>query len=245
MKLFMGRRLRLLWIGCTVVCCSVVQAQTNSYVASWLGIPVVDVTATVQVADTVIHAIYTAKTRSWFDPIYPVDNRYDVTCTADYCYPVGYSKQIIEKGNESSFSAAYDFIAGLVEYSNGLQRIFPQGFHNLLSSLLWVERHNWLGGERQDIQVEIEGSLWHVSLYCREIVEEATGSTAEVEVVFEALIGGEPVLSHTDIVTHRLPGFGRKMVFFIQLEHKLIDAIEVGRPPFRVRATRVTSTGAD
>ena len=229
-----------LWIWSMVIC-SVLAGQSNSYIVSWLGIPVVDITVTIEPEDTVIQGIYTAKTRKWFDPIYAIDNRYNITCgTANY-YPLNYAKQIIEKGNESSFSAAYNINDGLTDYSNGLQRTFPLGYYNLLSSLMWVERRNWMEGERHDIRVEIEGTLWHVALHCREIIKQATGSTAEIEALFVTPVAGEPVLSHTDIVTHRLPVVGNKMVFFIQLERKLIEVIEFGRPPFLVRATLVSS----
>jgi hypothetical protein len=229
-----------LWIWCTTVC-SVLEGQNNNYVVSWLGIPVVDITVTIEPGDTVIQGIYTAKTRKWFDPIYSVDNRYNITCDASNYYPLKYAKQIIEKGNKSSFSSDYKVGDGLTDYSNGLQRTFPVGYYNLLSSLLWVERRNWLEGERHDIRIEIEGTLWHVALHCRKISKEAAGSKAEIEALFVAQVAGEPVLSHTDIVTHRLPVVGNKMVFFMQLEHKLVEAIEFGRPPFLVRATLVSS----
>ena len=241
MKPLKNKGYLILWIWCTVVCCPVLQGQSNSYTVTWLGIPVVDVTVVIEPGDTVLQGLFTAKTRPWFDTIYAVDNRYNIVCSASDYYPFNFSKQIIEQGNETSFSAAYQAAAGSVEYSNGLQRIFPRGYYNLFSSLLWVEQRTWLAGERLDMRVEIEGTLWHVALHCREIIETPAGSTAEIEVLFKARVGGEPVLSRTDIVTHKLPAVDRKMVFFVQLEDKLIEVIEFGRPPFMVRAALVSS----
>ncbi len=230
-----------LWIWCTVICCSALVGQSNSYTVTWLGIPVVDVTVAVEPGDTVLQGLFTAKTRPWFDPIYAVDNRYSVACSTDGNFPLNYTKHINEQDQESSFSTAYHVGTGAVEYSNGLRRIFPRGYHNLLSSLLWVERRDWRAGERLDIRVEIEGTLWQVAIHCREIIAASAGPTAEIEVLFKARVGGEPVLSHTDIVTHKLPAVDRKMVFFVQLDGKLIEAIEFGRPPFLVRAALVSS----
>ena len=239
MKTHNGWALRYLWICCLVVCCSSAQGQGNNYLVTWLGIPIVDITVAVEPADSLIQGIYTAKTRSWFEPFYPVDNRYTISCAVGNYLPVHYAKLIIEKGNTSSFSTAYLTELGQADYSNGLQRLFPPDYHNLFSSLLWVEQHDWQAGERLDINVEIEGTLWHVATHCREIIAAKAGPLAEIEVKFVATIAGEPVLSHTDIVTHRLPAVGHKMIFFVQIAEQLVKTIEFGRLPFQVRATLV------
>lgn len=235
------QRYIVLWVWCVLVSIPKVQAQSNEYLVTWLGIPVVDVTVTLTPQDTVILGRYTAKTRSWFDPIYPVDNRYNIICDAVSFSPSNYSKQIIEKGIETSFSVAYNAEQGVADYSNGLRRNFPKGYYNFFSSMLWIERRSWLKGERHDIQIEIEGTLWQVEVHCRKIVEQATGPQAEIEVNFVATVAGEPVLSYTDIVTHKLAKVGRKMIFFVQLNGQLIEAIEFGRPPFMVRAVLIPS----
>ena len=211
--------------------------QARSYTVSWLGVPVVDVTiaATGRTEGNVGH--YRAVTRRWFDTIYALDNHYEVQLQQGQPGPATYWKKILERGNWDSLSVAYDETRGQAVYSNGLQRRWQAGDHNLFSALMWVEQHDWSSGEAHELRVEVEGVTWQVNVACDTVLAaEGPEADARVTVTFGEILRGEPVLSTTDMLTHLLPGEGRQLRLSLNLEIGQIRWIELGRLPFVIRA---------
>lgn len=213
-------------------------AQSLSYTVSWLAIPVVDVTISIARTDTSIHGIYSARTRPWFEKLYPVDNRYDIWAARSSGLPVRYEKHIVERNRDKYFWAQYDEDAQRVVYANSLERPWQAGMHTLFSALLWVQHHAWEEDERQDLLVEVEGVVWQVTTRCTQVVPSAgeRGAQAEVLVRFEGQEYGEPVLSRTDMVTYMLPGKGHQLKFGLDLDRHQIQWVTFGSIPFQVRA---------
>ena len=215
----------------------VMSAQERVYTVSWLGIPVVDVGVNVRENTGGMDIVYTAKTRSWFDPIYALDNRYEVHLPAGGTSPSTYRKQIVERGHQDSLAATYRLSTGEVVYSNGIVREWNEGDHNLFSALTWLERRPWRRGEKHTIPVEVEGVTWEVLVECYDVAE-VDGAPPEclLLVTFVRVLRGEPVLSSTDMLTHLLPGVGNKLRLGLDSKRLQIRWVKLGRAPFVVRA---------
>ena len=213
-------------------------AQSLSYTLSWLAIPVVDITIQTTQTDTSIHGVYHARTRPWFEKLYPVDNRYDIWAARPSGSPLRYEKHIVERNRDVHFSAQYDEDGQRVVYANGLERPWQPGMHTLFSALLWVQQHPWEENERQDLLVEVEGVVWQVTTRCTQVIPSTgeLGARAEVLVRFEGQEYGEPVLSRTDMVTYMLPGKGHELKFGLDLDRHQILWVTFGSIPFQVRA---------
>lgn len=224
----------LLWVCCWL---QPAAGQARSYTVSWLGVPVVDVTITVTENHEGTVGHYRAVTRRWFDTFYALDNDYEVELLQGLPGPSTYWKKVLERGNRDSLSVAYDAARGRAVYSNGLERRWQTGDHNLFSALMWVERHGWASGEAHELQVEVEGVTWHVTVTC-DAVLAAEGPEADVRVtvIFGEILRGEPVLSTTDMLTHLLPGKGHQLRLSLNPESRQIRWIELGRKPFVIRA---------
>lgn len=213
-------------------------AQSLSYTVSWLAVPVVDITIHTTRSDTSMHGTYHARTRPWFDKLYPVDNRYDIWTAGISGSPLRYEKHIMERNSNTHFWAQYEEEGQRVVYANSLERPWQAGMHTLFSALLWVQHHPWEEDEHQDLLVEVEGVVWQVTTRCIKFVPSAgeLGARAEVLVRFEGQEYGEPVLSRTDMVTYMLPGKGHQLKFGLDLDRHQIQWITFGSIPFQVRA---------
>ena len=215
----------------------VTQGQQRSYTVTWLGIPIVDVGVNVLENSKGTDATYSAITRGWFDPIYSLDNRYEIHLPKGEASPASYHKWIMEKGHLDSLAATYRPDNGEVVYSNGIVRNWNRGDHNFFSALIWLERRHWKAGERHVMAVEIEGVTWEVLVECREVVEvNEMPSEYLLQVTFTGVMRGEPVLSRTDMLTHMLPGVGHKLMLSLDSKRLQILWIKLGRVPFIVRA---------
>ncbi len=213
-------------------------AQSLRYTVSWLAIPVVDVTIHTTRSDTSIHGSYHARTRPWFNKLYPVDNRYDIWMASSSGPPLRYEKHIVERNRDKHFWAEFEEDAQRVVYANGLERPWQAGMHTLFSALLWVQHHPWEADERQDLLIEVEGVVWRVTTRCTQVVPsvDELGARAEVLVRFEDQEYGEPVLTSTDMVTYMLPGKGHQLKMGLDLDRQQIRWVTFGTIPFQVRA---------
>lgn len=236
----MFRRVR--WLsGATLVLLQLLPAvawgQQRSYAVTWLGIPVVDVGVSVSENANGTNATYSAITRSWFNSVYSVDNRYEIHLPKGEATPSSYHKWIVEKGHRDSLSASYRPEEGEAVYSNGIVREWREGDHNFFSALVWLERRHWQAGERHVLPIEIEGVTWEVLVECLEVVAvDGTPSEYLLQVTFTKVIRGAPVLSSTDMLTHMLPGVGHKLKLSLDSKKLQILWIKVGRIPFVVYA---------
>ncbi|UCD39233.1 MAG: DUF3108 domain-containing protein [Fidelibacterota bacterium] len=215
-----------------------VLAQSLSYTVSWLGIPVVDVTIMVSERDTSIQAEYHAKTRSWFDSIYAVDNRYWIEVDPVTFSPRYYRKQILERGRADSLWVRYPPQVPQVTYSNGIERAWVNDTHTLFSALLWVQHYDWELDEELRLPIEVEGVLWEAGVECVDVIPSRKSGIQSVEVKarFERRVAGEPVLSTTDILTYILPGVGHRLNVALDPVEDEVKWIEFGAAPFVVRA---------
>lgn len=217
-------------------------AEPVVYTLSWLGIPIVDVTITMEMGDTLIHGLYRASTRPLFDKVYAVDNLYEIWVRSESHRPVRFSKTILEKGRQKTFWAQYQSDPQKIIYANGLERKWSDDNHTLFSALLWVQHHPWKEGEDRDILVEVEGVTWLVNVHCVEVERARVNGglgQAEIDVLFRNISFGEPVLSTTDILTHMLPGEGHHLKFGLDLDHQEVLWAEYGSRPFLVKAERI------
>lgn len=211
--------------------------QARNYTVAWIGVPVVDVSIAVSEEPEGTVGRYGAVTRRWFDAIYALDNHYEVLLQKGQPGPATYRKRVLERGNRDSLFVTYDESRGRAFYSNGLERRWQAGDHNLFSALLWVERHGWVSGEAHQLRVEVEGVTWQVSVTCDTVLAAGgPDADARVTVTFGEILGGEPVLSTTDMLTHLLPGKGHRLRLSLNLESRQIRWIELGRQPFVIRA---------
>lgn len=219
----------------------VAAAQTRTYTVSWLGLPVVDVTITHSVQDSLRNSHYQARTRPWFNSFYSVDNQYWIFQDTLSGQLVRYRKQIKERTRRREFEARYRFDIGQVVYSNGATRPLEPGDQSLLSALQWVESHSWETGQQRELVVEVEGVFWLVSARCEEVRQrdDSLSTVARVTARFERQLRGEPVLSSTDLLTALLPGPGHELRFELDLERRLVLSLEFGSLPFVVRARLV------
>ncbi|MFC1543333.1 DUF3108 domain-containing protein [Candidatus Neomarinimicrobiota bacterium] len=231
--------LRRAWVVLGMLCLPLLlPAQSLSYTVSWLGVPVVDVTITMTESDSSNHAGFHARTRSWFDRFYSVDNRYRIWVEPIGGYPIRYEKSILERGQADSLWAQYEQGRQRVVFANGLERPWREDTHALFSALLWIQKHNWTIGEEQDLLVEVEGVVWRVSSRCLDELNagNSMGPIVEMQARFEQQLYGEPVLSTTDILTHMLPGEGHRLRFGLDLERDEVRWIAFGTGIFQVRA---------
>ena len=204
---------------------------------AWIGVPVVDVSIAVSENPAGTLGNYSAVTRRWFNAIYALDNHYEVQLQPGLPGPATYRKRVLERGNRDSLFVVYDEILGRAIYSNGLEREWQAGDHNLFSALMWVERHSWVSGEAHELRVEVEGVTWQVTVNCDTVLAaEGPEADARVTVTFGKILRGEPVLSTTDMLTHLLPGKGHQLRLSLNLETRQIRWIELGRQPFVIRA---------
>lgn len=219
----------------------VAAAQTRTYVVSWLGLPVVDVTIEHSPQDGMRQSHYRARTRRWLNSFYSVDNQYWIYQDTLSGQLVRYRKQIHERERKREFEAQYRFDLGQVVYSNGATRLLEQGDQGLFSALQWVESYSWKTGQQHELMVEVEGVIWLVSAWCEEVRQKAgpVSTVARVTARFERQLRGEPVLSSTDVLTALLPGAGHEMRFELDLERGLVLSLEFGSLPFVVRARLV------
>ncbi|UCH09822.1 MAG: DUF3108 domain-containing protein [Fidelibacterota bacterium] len=213
-------------------------AQSLSYTVSWLGIPVVDVDITTVKQDSNHQVIYRAKTRPLFDPLYSVDNSYSVLLEPQTGQLLYYEKEILERKKYDHLWARYDRSSHRILYSNGLERSWQEGNHNLFSALQWVQQHHWQLNEKQQLVIESEGIFWEVGLVCTEMksTQQSDDSQVEVQAIFEKKLAGEPVLSSTDILTLVLPGEGNILRMGLNPSRTIVSWIEWGTSPFHVRA---------
>ena len=218
-----------------------VQAQTRTYVVSWLGLPVADVTIEHSHQDSLRQSHYRARTRTWLNSFYSVDNQYWIFQDTLTGQVVRYRKQILERNRRREFEARYRFDLGQVVYSNGATRPLEPGDQGLFSALQWVESYGWQSGQEQELVVEVEGVFWQVLAWCEEVRQSADSLSAVALVTarFERQLRGEPVLSSTDVLTALLPGPEHELRFELDLERRLVLALEFGSLPFVVRARLV------
>ena len=216
-------------------------AQTRTYTVSWLGLPVVDVTITQSLEDSLRNSHYQARTRPWFNSFYTVDNQYWIFQDTLTGQLVRYRKQIRERNRRREFEAQYRFDIGQVVYANGATRPLEPGDQGLFSALQWVESNSWKTGQQRELVVEVEGVFWLVSARCEEVreMDDSAATVARVTARFERQLRGEPVLSSTDVLTALLPGQGHELRFELDLERRLVLSLEFGSLPFVVRARLV------
>lgn len=209
------------------------------YTVSWLGVPVVDVTIDTGEDEFGHYTEYQAQTRSWFNRIYSVDNRYRIWVDDAREHPLRYKKWILEQGNRDSLLARFDLKnpPGAI-YSNGAELPWTPERQTFFSALVWLQHHNWEVDERHVLEIEVEGVIWEVELICQSSIGDDSGDTDNVvvEANFLDRLQGQPVLTTTDVLTYMLPGEGNHVQFGLDMQHDLILWAEFGSWPLLVRA---------
>ncbi len=235
--------MRHLAAACAAVWSLLPATEPLEYTVTWLGVPVVDITIRHSENAGPPHLEYHARTRSWFDRFYSVDNRYRIWVDPATGEPTRYEKDVLERGRRDDLWARFDADSRTITYANGLHRPWPAGTHTLFSALLWMQRHPWSLDEQQPLQVEVEGVTWQVSARCTALVpaDQPNGPLEVLEAHFEARVSGEPILSTTDILTAMLPGKGHRLRLGVDPDRQEAVWVEFGPKPFQVRAKLVSS----
>lgn len=214
-------------------------SQPLEYTVSWMGVPVVDVTIDTSEDEHGRYTEYQAQTRTWFNRIYSVDNRYRIWVDDAHERPVRYKKWILERGNRDSLLARYDLKnpPGAI-YSNGAKLPWTPKRQTFFSALVWLQHHDWELKERHVLEVEVEGVIWEVELICQSSIGDDTGDMINVVIVahFRDRLQGKPVLATTDVLTYMLPGEGNQLQFGLDMQNDLILWAEFGSWPLLVRA---------
>ncbi len=235
--------MRRLVAACAAVWSLLPAADSLAYTVSWLGVPVVDVTIRHLEDPGPPHVEYRARTRSWFDRFYSVDNRYSIWLDPATGAPARYEKEVLERGRRDDLWALFDKDSRTITYANGLHRPWPPGAHTLFSALLWLQKHPWSLDEELPLQVEVEGVFWRVSTRCTALIPtgQPADTLAVLEARFEERVSGEPVLSTTDVLTAMLPGKGHRLRIGVDPARQEVVWVEFGPRPLQVRAKLVSS----
>ncbi len=235
--------MRRLVAACAAVWSLLPAAEPLEYPVTWLGVPVVDVTISRLEDHGAPHLEYRARTRSWFDRFYSVDNRYRIWVDPVTGEPARFEKDVLERGRPDDLWARFDADSRTITYANGLHRPWPPGTHTLFSALLWLQKHPWSLEEELPLQVEVEGVVWQVSTRCTALVpgDLSSDTLAVLEARFEERVSGEPVLSTTDVLTAMLPGKGHRLRIGVDPARQEVVWVEFGPRPLQVRAKLVSS----
>lgn len=205
-----------------------------------MKIPVLNVSISSNIQGDVWTGRYQASIKSAFSYIYDINNIYEIRAEPNTWYPLEYVKRINEGKHHETQRFTYNLSRNSLTLPTGASVPFPGGTHSLFSSMLWAQHHNWTVGESKEMNVEIDGRRWRISLHC---IESATlrnygepAQTQLVEAKFIEPVGGKTMDRRTDYLSANIAAKGRVLRFWIDTDKDLIYQIFVPMGPFSVKA---------
>jgi hypothetical protein len=194
--------------------------MTIEYEASYIGVPLLDMTLTWMENDSTIAITYDNQLKPFIAFFHPIHNIYRVEFKRDSFEPLFWSKQIAEGELVFNLSASRSKDGTRVTYSNQEIRTWPEGCFTVFSAT------HMLASKANDpeffptrIQVLIDGELWEadVNRYTREAPHPDHKLTANTILIQADLhfLRGQAVMRETDILMDVIASEGTRFLLWV------------------------------
>lgn len=197
------------------------QVEIIHYEASYLGVPLLDMTMTQVVDDTSISISYDNQLKAYIAYFHPIHNIYKVQYDRVTYEPLRWSKKVSEGRMKFYLAAERSLKDGLVAYSNRLSRQFPQGAFTVFSATHYLaSQARYPDHFPMVLSVFIDGELW------RALVSRYT--QAEPHLDFEIEPGqiliqadlsyqsGDRVMAENDILMDVIATEGTRFMLWVE-----------------------------
>lgn len=134
------------------------------YEASYMGIPLLDMTLTWLEDDTSIHVTYDNKLKPFIAFFHPIHNIYEVRFSRHSFSPISWSKRVSEGDLKFSMRADRSLDGASVKYSSGHDYVFPTMGYTVFSATHYLaqnaQNENFFP---RKMTIFIDGELWEAT----------------------------------------------------------------------------------
>lgn len=159
---------KLILVCFSIVCCVPVWAspdQTIHYEASYLGIPVLDMTLTWAETDSSIAIQYDNQLKPLIAYFHPIHNIYRVEFLKQSFHPLNWSKSISEGKMQFNLSATLASDSRMAYFSNLQQRSFPEHALTVFSATHYLaSKANDAEFFPRRLEVFVDGEIWEAAV---------------------------------------------------------------------------------
>ena len=205
------------------------------YEASYIGIPLLDMTLTWVEDDSSVNISYDNKLKPFIAYFHPIHNVYRVHFKRDSFSPLGWSKTVAEGDMKFQLAGERSTDGQTVTFSNGHQAKFPEGGFTVFSATHYLAEHaSDINFFPLKIPVFIDGEIWEATARRFDSHQPHPDHDLAGDIVMIQTdlhyIGGKSILGKNDILTSVIATEGTQFLLWVRPDGTYIKA-QFGRFP--------------